>query len=211
MVSLAIITARKNSKRLKNKNKKILGSKPLVSWTIDFAKNMKIFNHILITTDDNDIIKIAKKKKILAPWLRPKKLALDNTSSYKTVIHALKWYEKKYSKVDCVFLLQPTSPFRSKKILLDAYKIFKKTNKSVISVMQILKKFEDPLLNRHERIKVKNFYSPSGSFFLINPKELRKYKTFINKNNYLYLIANDQLNIDIDNIKDWNLAKRYVN
>ena len=63
MVSLAIITARKNSKRLKDKNKKILGSKPLVSWTIDFAKNMKIFDHILITTDDNDIIQIAKKKK----------------------------------------------------------------------------------------------------------------------------------------------------
>ena len=95
--------------------------------------------------------------------------------------------------------------------MLDAYKIFKKTNKSIISVKQILKKFEDPLLSRHERTKVKNFYSPSGSFFLINPKELRKYKTFINKNNYLYLIANDQLNIDIDNIKDWNLAKRYVN
>ena len=211
MVSLAIITARKNSKRLKNKNKKILGSKPLVSWTIDFAKNIKIFDHILITTDDSDIIEIARKKKILAPWLRPKKLALDKTSSYKAVIHALDWYEKKYSKVDCIFLLQPTTPFRSKKILLDAYEIFKKTNKSVMSVMQILKKFGDPLLNGRKKIRIKNFYSPSGSFFLISPKQLRKYKNFINKNNYLYLITNDKLNIDIDDIKDWNLAKRHVN
>jgi CMP-N,N'-diacetyllegionaminic acid synthase len=211
MVSLAIITARKNSKRLKNKNKKILGSKPLVSWTIDFAKNIKIFDHILITTDDNDIIKIARKKNILAPWLRPKKLAQDKTSSYKTVIHALKWYEKKYSKVDCIFLLQPTTPFRSKKILLDAYEIFKKTSKSVMSVMQILKKFEDPLLNGSERVKKKIFYTPSGSFYLISPKELRKYKNFINKNNYLYLITSDKLNVDIDDIKDWNLAKRHVN
>ena len=211
MVSLAIITARKNSKRLKNKNKKILGSKPLVSWTIDFAKNTKIFDHILITTDDNDIIKIAREKKILAPWLRPNKLAQDKTSSYKTVIHALKWYEKTYSKVDCIFLLQPTTPFRSKKILLDAYEIFKKTNKSIMSVMPILKKIEGTLLNAGERIKKKIFYSPSGSFFLISPEELRKYKNFINKNNYLYLITKDKLNIDIDDIKDWNLAKSHVN
>jgi N-acylneuraminate cytidylyltransferase len=77
MINLAIITARKNSKRLKNKNKKTLGSKPLVSWTIDFAKKLKIFNHILITTDDADIFDIAKKKNILTPWLRPKKFATD--------------------------------------------------------------------------------------------------------------------------------------
>jgi CMP-N-acetylneuraminic acid synthetase len=210
MINLSIITARKNSKRLKNKNKKTLGSKPLVSWTIDFAKKLKIFNHILITTDDADIFDIAKKKNILTPWLRPKKFATDKVSSYKTVIHALNWYENRYSNVDCIFLLQPTSPFRSKKILLNAYEIFRKTGKSVISTMQIEKKFKS-FLTKEKKNKLKNLYSPSGSFFLINPKELRKYKNFINKNNYLYLITDEKLNIDIDDIKDWNLAKRYVN
>jgi CMP-N,N'-diacetyllegionaminic acid synthase len=210
MINLAIITARKNSKRLKNKNKKTLGSKPLVSWTIDFAKKLKIFNHILITTDDADIFDIAKKKNILTPWLRPKKFATDKVSSYKTVIHALNWYENRYSNVDCIFLLQPTSPFRSKKILLNAYEIFRKTGKSVISTMQIEKKFKS-FLTKEKKNKLKNLYSPSGSFFLINPKELRKYKNFINKNNYLYLITDEKLNIDIDDIKDWNLAKKYVN
>ena len=63
MVNLAIITARKNSKRLKKKNKRILGTKPLVSWTIDFAKKIKIFKHILMTTDDPEILQLAKKKK----------------------------------------------------------------------------------------------------------------------------------------------------
>jgi len=210
MVNLAIITARKNSKRLKNKNKKILGSKPLVSWTIDFAKKLKIFNHILITTDDEDILQIAKKKKILTPWLRPKKLATDKTSSYRTVLHALNWYENRYSNVDCIFLLQPTSPFRSKKILLNAYEIFKKTNKSVISIMQIEKNFRGSLV-KEKKIKLKDLYSPSGSFFLISPKELRKYKKFINKNNYFYLITDNKQNIDIDDVNDWISAKKHVN
>ena len=79
---LAIITARQGSKRLKKKNIKILGRKPLVNWTIDFAKNINFFDDILITTDDFEILNIAKKKNILAPWLRPKKLATDKASSY---------------------------------------------------------------------------------------------------------------------------------
>ncbi len=209
MVNLAIITARKNSKRLKNKNKKILGSKPLVCWTINFAKRLKIFDDILITTDDNDILKIAKKKKILAPWLRPKNLAKDKTSSYKTVLHALKWYEKEYSKVRCIFLLQPTSPFRSKKSILNAYKIFLKTKKSVISVMQ---KKSKVLSEKKEKNSLsKNLYFPSGSFFLISPKELKKYKSFINSNNHLYLITKKKQNVDINDINDWKLAKSHVN
>ncbi len=205
---LAIITARKNSKRLKNKNKKILGNKPLVSWTIDFAKKLKVFKHILITTDDKDIYDLAKKKKILAPWLRPKKIALDYTSSYSTVIHSLKWYENEISNVDCICLLQPTSPFRLRKNLLQAIKIFKKTKNSVISVM--LKKVKKNKLNKKEKNKFQNIFIPSGSFFLISPKELRKYKNFINEKNNLYLINNFKENIDINTINDWKNAKRHV-
>tara|TARA_B100001027_G_C16250069_1_gene323947 strand:- start:380 stop:1009 length:630 start_codon:yes stop_codon:yes gene_type:complete len=209
MVKLAIITARKNSKRLKHKNKKILGSKPLVSWTIYFAKSLKFFDDILMTTDDEEILNIAKKNKILAPWLRPKNLSEDKTSSYKTVIHALKWYERKYSKVNCIFLLQPTSPFRSKKSLLNAYRIFKRKKKSVISVMQ--KKSKKLPGKKRKNFLSKNLYFPSGSFFLISPKELKKYKNFINRNNHLYLIKNKKQNIDINDIKDWKLANRHVN
>lgn len=208
MKLLAIITARKNSKRLKNKNKKILGHKPLISWTIDFAKRIKKFQDILITTDDEEILNIAKKKKILAPWLRPKKISLNNTSSYSTVAHALKWYENQISKVDCICLLQPTSPFRSKKNLFEAIKIFEQTKSSVISVM--LKKIRKNNIKKKEKIKFENTFIPSGSFFLISPKELKKYKNFINEKNNLYLINNFKENIDINTINDWKCATRHV-
>ncbi len=209
MKVLAIITARKNSKRLRYKNRKILGKKPLVNWTIDFAKKIKIFKHILMTTDDEKIFKIAKNKNILAPWIRPKKLALENTSSYLTVSHALKWYEKNYSKVDCICLLQPTSPFRSKGNLLNAFKIFKNTGNSVVSVMR--KKLRNPFLAKKDKKNFFNSYLPSGSFFFISPNELNKYKSFINKDNNLYLISSDKENIDINTINDWKSALRHVN
>ncbi len=205
---LAIITARKGSKRLKKKNTKILGKKPLINWTIDFAKKINFFDDILMTTDDLDIQIISKKKNILAPWLRPKKLSTDKTSSYSTVIHALKWYETNHKKIDCICLLQPTSPFRSKKNLQNAFKIFKKTKKSVISVMQ--KKVKNPLSHKKNKKKYFNIFMPSGAFFLISPKELKVFKNFINHNNYLYLINNSKENIDIDDLSDWKLARSYI-
>ena len=206
---LAIITARKGSKRLKKKNIKILGKKPLINWTIDFAKNINLFDDILVTTDDVEIINIAKKKNIIAPWIRPKKLSTDKASSYSAVIHALRWYEKNKKKIDCICLLQPTSPFRSKKNLNDAIKIFKQTKKSVISVMK--KKVKNPLSKKKYENKQFNIFMPSGNFFLISPKELKVFKNFINHNNYLYLISNPKENIDINDLSDWKLAKSYIN
>lgn len=206
---LAIITARKGSKRLKKKNIKILGKKPLINWTIDFAKNINLFDDILVTTDDVEILNIAKKKNIIAPWIRPKKLSTDKASSYSAVIHALRWYEKNKKKIDCICLLQPTSPFRSKKNLNDAFKIFKQTKKSVISVMK--KKVKNPLSKKNYENKQFNIFMPSGNFFLISPKELKVFKNFINHNNYLYLISNPKENIDINDLSDWKLAKSYIN
>ena len=71
MKILAVITA-KRIQRLKNKNKKLLGNKPLVSWTIDFAKKIKIFKDILMTTDDEEIFNLSKKK--FSTMVKAKKL-----------------------------------------------------------------------------------------------------------------------------------------
>ena len=103
MKILAIIPARKNSRRVKFKNKKKLGNKTLIEYSIDIAKKINFFCNILVTTDDEDIIKICKKKNILAPWIRPSNLSGSKVSSYKTVKHAIKWYEKQFYNIDIVF------------------------------------------------------------------------------------------------------------
>ena len=122
MKILSLILARKSSKRIKNKNK-VLFKKNLLSTHLSFQRGV-IFLLTHFSSDDEQIIKMAKKYKILAPWKRPKNLCKDYTPSFKAVIHACNWYEKKFGKIDGVFILQPTSPFRKLKTIKEMIKLF---------------------------------------------------------------------------------------
>ena len=67
---LVIIPAKKNSRRLKSKNKKLLGGKPLISWTIDFAKKITKTENIIVSTNCNQIIKIANCQVVKSSYRR---------------------------------------------------------------------------------------------------------------------------------------------
>ena len=110
---LFLIVARSGSKRLKNKNVLNLGHKPLIQWTIDHAKQLTKSESIMVSTDDEEIQKISLKSNIACPWIRPKELSSDDAETIDVVFHALDWFEEQIRKVDGIFLMQPTSPFRS--------------------------------------------------------------------------------------------------
>ncbi len=114
MKILALIPARGESKRLKNKNILDLGGKPLVNWSIEQAVAIENIVDVLVSTDSEKIAKVSKKAGAIVPWLRPKNLATDNASSVDVAIHAVDWYESQVCTIDGLLLLQPTSPFRSK-------------------------------------------------------------------------------------------------
>lgn len=204
MKILAIIPARKNSRRIKFKNKKKLGNKALVEYSIDLAKKIKNFCNILVTTDDEDIIAICKKKKILAPWKRPKKLSGANVSSYLTVRHAVEWYEKNFHKIDLIFLLQPTSPFRTKKNILDSLKLLNKlkNKNSIVSVS--LNKI------REKNDKTFHIFKPNGSIFIIKKSDLYRFKNFVNTKSFPFIINNKKEALDIDFPKDWIKATKFL-
>ena len=129
---LTIIPARKNSKRLKNKNLINFCNKPLISFTFEFVKKIKKFDYIMLSTDDERILNISKKFKINAPFKRPKLLSGDNVSLNNVVIHAVNWYIKKFkSSPKNIVLLQPTSPFRNEKHFKNILKLYEKKNTTV--------------------------------------------------------------------------------
>ena len=212
---IIFITARKNSKRLKNKNILKLGSKKLVERTIDFAKKLVKKDCIVLSTDSEIIKDIGKQHKIIAPWLRPKNLSKDQISSEKVVLHALRWYEKEISRAKGILLLQPTTPYRNLKFFKNIIKkFFKDPRKNFVSVS--LKKsdqksnfkllFQNKVLNGGHNKK----YILNGSMYLISSKELKKKKKFITNSSIGIPITGQKFKIDIDYLKDFKKAKEYI-
>ena len=206
MKILILITARAGSKRIIKKNKKLLGKKPLIFWTLQVAKKIKNICDILVSTDDNEIAIFSKKNGVLVPWLRPKVLSGDNISSERAALHALKWYENQVQKVDGLLLLQPTSPFRNLKIFKKIINSYKKNfNKNYISVSK--SKSFNISKNFKKNNNIRNNYIPNGSFYLISPKDLRNKKSFAPNNSIPLIINSMDESLDIDDRNDWNLAK----
>ena len=135
MKILAVIPARSGSKRIPGKNIRLLGGIPLIEWTIKSIKDVSDICDILVSTDGQDIADIAVSLGALVPWLRPKKLATDISSSVDVAIHAIDWYEEKISLLDGILFLQPTTPFRNKKSIIKGLELFKNNpNSSIIGV-----------------------------------------------------------------------------
>ena len=95
MIIACIITARKNSKRIKNKNLLKLDNLDLVSHSIIHAQKTKKINFIGVTSDSaEEILKIAKKRGVI-PIKRPKKLSSNYSKSENAIIHAYNFLLKK--------------------------------------------------------------------------------------------------------------------
>lgn len=190
---LALILARKNSRRLKNKNIKILGNKPLVTITIDnLLKINNLFQDIVVSSDSEIIEKYVRSKKIIF-IKRPKKLSLSNTSSEESAIYSIKQYEKKYSKVDYIILFQVTSPFRK--------------NSTIKKIMYLSKKYpKKQIVTVSSKLENK----PNGVLYLTPKKNLFRTKNFSNINFIPFLIKSKKETLDIDTYEDFKIAKEMI-
>jgi CMP-N-acetylneuraminic acid synthetase len=111
---LGVITARGGSKGIPGKNIKFLGGKPLIVYTIEAAKKSSLINHLIVSTDDEEIAEVCRKYGAEVPFLRPKELALDTTPHVPVLRHAIEYFENtRKIPIDIVVVLQPTSPFRT--------------------------------------------------------------------------------------------------
>lgn len=222
MKILALLTARSGSKRIPNKNIKKLCGKPLINWSIDSAKCIEGICDILVSTDSPVIAEIAIKAGALVPWLRPKYMAKDSSSSVETSLHALEWYQSEFGKVDGLLLLQPTSPFRTKETIEKSIKLFfKHKMKPVVGFSPVgdhpswCYKLEEGIMkpynvDNQEHLRSQDLppvYIINGSIYLITPEELSKSKSFYKGNIVPFIIENPMESLDIDTPWDWEIAK----
>ena len=138
---LAIIPARGGSKGIRRKNLQKLSGKPLIVHTIIAAKKTKSINKIIVSTDDKEIGKISKNNGAEVPFLRPKQISKETSSTIEVIKHALKFLQENQSYVpDIIILLQPTSPLRTSQLITKTINTLKKSKAtSVITVSKITK------------------------------------------------------------------------
>ena len=111
MRPIVIIPARGGSKGVPRKNIRELAGKPLIAWTIEAAKKSKYIDRLILSSEDPEIIEVAKAFDCEVPFVRPFELAQDDTPGIEVVLDAV----KRCPGYTHVLLLQPTSPFRTHK------------------------------------------------------------------------------------------------
>ena len=90
---VAIIPARGGSKGLSSKNICPLMGKPLIQYTVEAAKQSKLVDRVIVSTDSEEIRKVAIEVGAEAPFIRPSHLANDTASSESVLKHTVEWLE----------------------------------------------------------------------------------------------------------------------
>ena len=191
-------------KELKQKYKSFYG-KPIIAYSIIAALKSKIFKRVIVSTENNKIMNISKFGAEI-PFIRPKRLADDKTSTFKVIKHAIKILKlKKNDNLCCIY---PVSPNVKKKLLQSTLKIL--INKKADFVFPVAKKLNDnkPLyINangyiRKTKVKKKNFLTDTGQFYW------GKVRSFINFSNIfsgksIGFKVPKEIFLDVNYMRDW--------
>lgn len=213
--NLIIIPARKGSKRIKNKNLIKILNKPLITWTINYAKKIKKKNYdIVVTSDCEKIKKICKKEKIFF-LNRPKKISGDYTPIQEVIFHAVNILNQDYKYI---ILLQTTSPLRNLDLVNKSIKILD-NNKKFDSLTHLAKdsSFTGKVVNnrwipdydlkkRSQDIDKKLL--PTGNLYIYR-SQLFKDRIKTPKKTY-GLISHNEIWVDIDYQKDLVILDYYL-
>lgn len=216
---LGVITARGGSKGLPRKNVLHLAGKPLLAWTIEAAKASRLIDHVILSTDDDEIATVGREWGCDVPFMRPAHLAGDNVSAYQVVRDVLERFAGEYS---VVVLLQPTSPLRLA-VDIDASleQLSRSKAPSCVSVTTALKSpywmfkmAEDRHLERlmplpetgGQRQLLPPVYVVNGAVYVAKTDWLLKVGDFIGDGTVAYVMPSER-SIDIDSAADLVLAE----
>lgn len=224
-MKIAIIPARGGSKRLPGKNIKLLGEKPLIAWTIEAALQSQVFDHVFVSTDDEEITEISKRHGAEVPFLRPAELSSDEATSNDVVTHLVTWLEKNQGKkISTIALLQPTSPLRNAQHIKEAMQLMKdKSARAIISVCELEYPIEfcnqlgrDGSMNgfiKPENIKrtqeLEPHYRLNGAMYLFNRSFVGRLNDIYSEGTYAYVMRSED-SVDIDTAADFRLAEFHL-
>jgi CMP-N-acetylneuraminic acid synthetase len=192
MKPICFIGARGGSKGVPRKNIRLLAGKPLIAYSIESALNSKIFSHVVVSTEDKEIAKIAQKFGAEVPFMRPKKLATSSAGMVDVMIHGINKLQKLGYDFNIFVNRDCTVPFLRSKDMKGAINLLKKTNCD--EVVGVYKQHLNPYFNMMEKgkngfleLSKKNGKRPTGrqeapvvyqlnGLFVFNVQKLLKFR-----------------------------------
>ncbi|NUW68976.1 acylneuraminate cytidylyltransferase family protein [Vibrio coralliilyticus] len=220
---LVIIPARGGSKGLPRKNILELAGKPLLAWTIEECLKCHFPIKVIVSSDDNEILEVAKSYGA-ETLKRPSVLASDTALSIPVMLHAVEALGSESENYPYIALMQPTSPLRRAKHIIEAYeKLLTEGASSVISVVEQknnpLKSFiirdgclrgisndEYPFMRRQD---LPPTFAANGAIYITAQEELCKSKSLMSSRVVAYEM-NEIDSIDIDSSEDFESAEQII-
>lgn len=225
---LGIIPARGGSKGIPKKNIKMLCGKPLLQYTIDAANNATKLTKVILSSDDEAIMAIAKDFDIEVPFTRPHDLAQDDTPTLAVIQHALRFYMARGIHFDAVCLLQVTSPFKTGTFIDVAIQKFITSDcDALISVQEIPEEYNPHWAFKENetgnlelftgasqiiarRQDLPKTYHRDGLIYITKTQVLLK-KNSLYGSKLAYIKSPGTYTINIDTMADWEQAEAFLN
>ena len=215
---LAIIPARGGSKRLPRKNVLDLAGKPLIAWSIEAGLKSKYIDKVIVSSDDDEILKIAKQFGSNS-IKRPNNLASDTATSFDAIKHTIDNVEK----YDYIILLQPTSPLRNSEHIDAAIESL--NEKNATAIVSVVEMEHSPLWSNtlpddnsmsgflSEDVKNKRsqdleiYYRLNGAIYICATERLLREESFFIKDSIFAYKMQKENSVDIDEAIDFEYAE----
>lgn len=215
MSIIAVITARGGSKRIPRKNIKEFMGKPMLAYAIEAAVNSKVFDEVMVSTDDVEIAEIAKQFGAKVPFMRSEKTANDFATTANVLDEVISEYKKRGKTFDELCCIYPCVPFLTADVINNAYEKFKTSDadrlipvvKYSFPIQRAFKLNEQGLLEYREPENapkrsqdLEPMYHDVGMFYF--------YKTEKMNSDKIAMLEMDEAMVqDIDNDSDWRMAE----
>ena len=220
-MNVCIIPARGGSKRIPRKNiKKFLGI-PIIKYSIDIALQTKIFDQVIVSTDDEEIRELSIKLGANVPFLRPSRISDDYTGIQEVICHSIEFLTKNLINPDFICCLLATAPFVTKEILVEGMNLLNDVDsdrftfsatKYNFPIQRALRKDKFNLaypINENDIKKrsqdLKESFHDAGQFYWGSRKSWLSKKNIFEKSMPL-LLPSWQVQ-DLDTIEDWERAE----
>ena len=216
---IAIITARGGSKRIPKKNIKEFMGKPMLAYAIEAALDSHLFDTVMVSTDDEEIAKVAREYDAEVPFMRSEKTSSDFASTADVLEEVIQEYKKLGFYFDMICCIYPCVPFLSSKSLIEAYERF---TENVDALMPVCKypvpvewalSIKDGLVDNFDpegwKIRSQDLdpkYYDVGMFYYVRTERMLQYQSVRPPKTAAYIIDESECQ-DIDTIEDWKNAE----